>query len=295
METNQEILSKVPVTKTFFVGVDSDGCAFDTMELKHKECFIPEFIRCFGLQAVSKHARGAWEFVNLYSRDRGINRFLGLLHTLEVLSTHPDVKNQGFTVPQLPVLSSWAKNEKRLGNEALQEAAEKEDSEELNKVLEWSMNVNSCIQKTVTNMPPFPWVRESLSALSDYADIMVVSSANKESLDQEWSESRLKRYVHFIAHQDLGKKQDHIRYSASGRYNPSSILIIGDAPGDFNAARSNNALFYPIVPGEEAYSWNRLLNQGIPRFIKGGFSGEYQQQLINDFFDHLPELPPWQE
>ena len=25
----------------FLVGIDSDGCAFDTMELKHKECFIP--------------------------------------------------------------------------------------------------------------------------------------------------------------------------------------------------------------------------------------------------------------
>ena len=25
----------------FFVGIDSDGCAFDTMEIKHKECFAP--------------------------------------------------------------------------------------------------------------------------------------------------------------------------------------------------------------------------------------------------------------
>ena len=23
----------------FFIGIDSDGCAFDTMEIKHKECF----------------------------------------------------------------------------------------------------------------------------------------------------------------------------------------------------------------------------------------------------------------
>jgi hypothetical protein len=25
----------------FLVGIDSDGCVFDSMELKHKECFIP--------------------------------------------------------------------------------------------------------------------------------------------------------------------------------------------------------------------------------------------------------------
>ncbi len=28
----------------FFIGIDSDGCAFDTMEIKHKECFCPQTI-----------------------------------------------------------------------------------------------------------------------------------------------------------------------------------------------------------------------------------------------------------
>ncbi len=51
----------------FFIGIDSDGCAFDTMEIKHKECFIPNIIRYWELQAVSKYARAAAEFVNLYS------------------------------------------------------------------------------------------------------------------------------------------------------------------------------------------------------------------------------------
>ena len=44
----------------FFIGIDSDGCAFDTMEPKHKECFCPVFIWKFGLAAVSKYAREAW-------------------------------------------------------------------------------------------------------------------------------------------------------------------------------------------------------------------------------------------
>ena len=34
------------------MGIDSDGCAFDTMEVKHKECFIPAFIKHFGLAAI---------------------------------------------------------------------------------------------------------------------------------------------------------------------------------------------------------------------------------------------------
>ena len=36
-------------TQDFFIGIDSDGCAFDTMEVKHKECFIPNIIKYFEL------------------------------------------------------------------------------------------------------------------------------------------------------------------------------------------------------------------------------------------------------
>ena len=52
-------------TNDFLVGIDSDGCAFDTMELKHKECFIPCIIHHWGLKGISKYAREAAEFVTL--------------------------------------------------------------------------------------------------------------------------------------------------------------------------------------------------------------------------------------
>ena len=58
-------------TQEFFIGIDSDGCAFDTMEVKHKECFIPNIIKYYGLAAISKYAREAAEFVNLYSQVAG--------------------------------------------------------------------------------------------------------------------------------------------------------------------------------------------------------------------------------
>ena len=63
----------------FLVGIDSDGCVFDTMEVKHKECFAPNVIKYFGLAGVSKYAREACDFVNLYSKSRGINRFPALI------------------------------------------------------------------------------------------------------------------------------------------------------------------------------------------------------------------------
>ena len=78
MSDPAQVLKDFKPTKEFFVGIDSDGCVFDSMEIKHKECFAPMFIKHFHLQAVSKYAREVWEFVNLYSKDRGANRFPAL-------------------------------------------------------------------------------------------------------------------------------------------------------------------------------------------------------------------------
>src|SRR5690606_18238150 len=69
----------------FLIGIDSDGCAFDSMEIKHKECFIPNFIKHMGLQPISKYAREACEFTNLYSKTRGANRFPAYLRALDLL------------------------------------------------------------------------------------------------------------------------------------------------------------------------------------------------------------------
>src|SRR3989475_2136671 len=85
----------------FFVGIDSDGCVFDSMEIKHKECFIPNFVRHMGLQPVSKYVREACEFVNLYSKWRGANRFPAYLKALDFLEERPEVKARGATIPEL--------------------------------------------------------------------------------------------------------------------------------------------------------------------------------------------------
>jgi len=45
-------------------GIDSDGCAFDAMELKQKEWLHPSTIRVWGLQPISKYARETAEWVN---------------------------------------------------------------------------------------------------------------------------------------------------------------------------------------------------------------------------------------
>ena len=49
-----KVLVEFEPKHSFFVGIDSDGCAFDAMEIKHKECFIPNIIKSYNLAAISK-------------------------------------------------------------------------------------------------------------------------------------------------------------------------------------------------------------------------------------------------
>jgi len=72
------------------------------------------------------------------------------------------------------------------------------------------------------------------------------------------------------------------------------MLMIGDAPGDLKAARSNHALFYPIVPGHEEAAWERFFKEGLDRFFAGTYAGAYETRLICKFEASLPERPPWQ-
>src|SRR3954453_17157258 len=94
-------------TQDFFIGIDSDGCAFDTMEVKHKECFIPNIIKFYDLATVSKYAREAAEFVNLYSHWRGINCFPALTMAMDLLAERPEVRRRRFQVPALEGLRRW--------------------------------------------------------------------------------------------------------------------------------------------------------------------------------------------
>src|SRR5258707_1453759 len=119
MSDPAQILRDFKPSKELFVGIDSDGCIFDSMEIKHKECFTPMFIKHFELQAASKYAREVWEFVNLYSKDRGANRFPALSKVVKLLGVRPQVRSRGVAMPDLSALDDWIKLETKLGNRHL--------------------------------------------------------------------------------------------------------------------------------------------------------------------------------
>ena len=276
-----------------FVGIDSDGCAFDTMEIKQKECFIPNIIKHWQLQAISKYTREAAEFVNLYSEWRGINRWPALLMVFDLLRERPEVQRRRVQIPDVASLRAFAKSGKPLSNQSLKEEVQRTGDPILTKALAWSEAVNAAIEDMVKGVPPFPFMRESLEKLNDHVDAVVVSQTPTEALVREWQEHDIDRYVEIIAGQEMGTKSEHIKFASEGRYERDRVLMIGDALGDYKAARDNHACFFPVNPGGEEESWQRFHDEGIDKFLNGKFAGEYEQSLFADFKKHLPSTPPW--
>lgn len=287
-----QALKDLKPTKEFFIGIDSDGCVFDTMETKHKECFTPMFVKHFNLQPVSKYAREAWDFVNLYSKTRGVNRFPALSRALNLLRARPEVIARKVKIPDTQALDAWIARETKLGNATLKKEVES-GNQALAQIYAWSVAVNKFIEEMVYGVPPFPLFRECLERMVQKADVIVVSQTPTEALVREWQEHGIAGHVRTICGQELGTKTEHIKYAAGGKYAPEKMLMIGDAPGDFKAAKSNHALFYPINPGNEEASWKRFHDEALDRFFAGTYAGEYEQKLIAEFDKCLPENPSW--
>ncbi len=291
----KEILKNLKKEKDYFIGVDSDGCVFPTMELKHKECFIPNIIKYYNLQSISSYAREVAEWVNLYSIYRGTNRFIALVKTIELLSKRKEVLESGVNLPNIEPLKKFIESGYPLSNSGLKEFMKENSSSELELALQWSEAVNKTVADMVHGVKPFPFARKSLEKMSNKADILVVSATPLEALEKEWREHNIEKFVKVIAGQEMGSKKEHLEISAKGKYDNGKILMIGDAPGDHKSAKAVGALFFPINPGSENKSWENFYNEGLDRFLNGTFDGEYQERLLEDFYKLLPEIPYWEK
>ena len=157
----------------------------------------------------------------------------------------------------------------------------------------WSDAVNAQIEDIVKGVPPFPLVRECLERIHQQADAICISQTPAEALQREWAEHGIDRYVRIIAGQEMGTKTEHLKFAAGGKYPPGKILMIGDAPGDYQAAQASGASFYPVNPGDEEVSWERLHKEALDRFFDGTYAGDYEAGLVREFEDRLPEKPSW--
>jgi len=282
----------IPAFKTF-VGIDSDGCVFDTMEIKQKDFFHPAIIRQWHLENIEPQVRAVAEFTYLYSIYRGLNRFLGLCKVFELLRDWPEAATQA-DLPDSTDLRTFCDSGLSLDNATLQKEAERTGSKLLAEVYDWSTTLNREIDQKMPDPPVFQGAEAALKKISTQSDAIVISQTQAVALLKDWYRDNLARYVRVIAGPEMGSKVDHFTLAAVDRYPTNSILMIGDAPGDLATAEAIGCHFYPILPGQEIQSWTRFLDEAYPRFLSQEFSPSYQKQLIYAFMQRLPEHPSWQ-
>lgn len=270
----------------FLICVDSDGCAMDTMDIKHFRCFGPCMIEVWGLHAHEQELLARWNEVNLYTMTRGINRFKGLAIALkEAEETYDDVQ-----IDDLETFLRWTETTKELSNRAIEEVLAQKESKSLRMALEWSERVNVAIK----NLPkeenlPFEGAKAGLAAAHAAADVAIVSSANAGAVREEWTRHNLIEHTDIMLAQDAGTKAYCIGQLLQKGYEKAHVLMIGDAPGDQKAAEDNGVLYYPILVKKEKSSWERFLSEGLEKFLSGTYSGKYQEERINEFQKNLSE------
>lgn len=267
--------------KAWLVCVDSDGCAMDTMDIKHFRCFGPCMVEEWGLQEWETPILERWNQINLYSMTRGINRFKGLAMALG------EINDIFCSIDGVEELIAWAETAPELSNRAVKLAAATAAGPCLAKALSWSQKVNAAIDALPESVKkPFDGAAEGLAAAHALADVAVVSSANREAVEEEWARCGLLDQVDVVCCQDAGSKADCIAALLKKGYAPDHVVMVGDAPGDQAAAQKNGVWFYPILVRHEAESWAELAQTALPCLQTEEFAA-YAADKATRFSDNL--------
>ena len=267
--------------KEYLVCIDSDGCAIDSMECKHRLCFGPYIIDVWHLEQWKDAVLNRWNEINLYSMTRGINRFLGLEMILS------EVDTAYCKIDGLAAYSRWCKKTATFSNAAIQTEIDKGTHPIFEMVLDWSHRVNAGIETIADQIKPFDGVAEALALIWEKADIAIVSSANPQAVQDEWTRFGLIDKVTYVMAQDAGTKADCIAKLLQQGYDRNHVIMIGDAPGDQQAADKNGVHYYPILAGKECASWKQWIDEGYPKFCRGVYIGAYQETQLELFLKNL--------
>lgn len=269
----------------FLVCVDSDGCVMDTMNCKHFHCFGPCMVDEWELGAWREEILTRWNEINLFSMTRGINRFKGLAMALE------EIHETYRPIPGIAALRHWVDTAPALSNDgvakAALEAADPEAKTIFRKALSWSRAVNAAIGKLPEELKvPYDGAKEGLAAAHAFADVAMVSSANRDAVEEEWGKFGLLEHTDIVLAQDVGSKAACIARMLSFGYAPDKVLMIGDAPGDCDAAQKNGVHYYPILVNHEKQSWTEAVDVAFARLRSGDYA-QYGAQKRQEFLHNL--------
>ena len=269
----------------YLVCVDSDGCVMDTMNCKHFHCFGPCMVDEWELGAWKDEILDRWNVINLFSMTRGINRFKGLAMALG------EIDQKYKPIPGVKALQHWADTAPALSNDGvIKAAAEATDSEAkavFEKALAWSKAVNAAIVKLPEELKvPYDGAKEGLAAAHTFADVAMVSSANRDAVEEEWGKFGLLEHTDIVLAQDIGSKAACIAEMMKFGYDPNKVVMIGDAPGDSDAAKKNGVHYYPILVNHEKESWDEAITVAFGKLRDGDYAG-YGQEKHAQFLRNL--------
>ncbi len=269
----------------YLVCVDSDGCVMDTMNCKHFNCFGPCMVDEWGLQQWQDAILERWNVINLFSMTRGINRFKGLAVALG------EIDKQYKPIPGVKALQHWADTAPALSNDgvakAAAEAADEDAKTIFEKALSWSKAVNAAIVKLDETLKvPYDGAKEGLAAAHTFADVAMVSSANRDAVEEEWGKFGLLAHTDIVLAQDIGSKAACIAEMMKFGYDPEKVLMVGDAPGDSDAAKKNGVYYYPILVNHEKESWDEAITVAFGKLQSGDYAA-YGEEKQRQFLQNL--------
>ena len=269
----------------YLVCVDSDGCVMDTMNCKHFNCFGPCMVAEWGLEEWKDAILERWNVINLFSMTRGINRFKGLAMALSEI-------NEKYTkITGVEALQHWADTAPALSNDgASKAAAEATDPDAklvLEKALSWSKAVNASIVELDESLKvPYEGAKEGLAAAHQFADVAMVSSANRDAVEEEWGKFGLLQHTDIVLAQDVGSKAACIKEMLKFGYDLDKVVMIGDAPGDCDAAEKNGVHYYPILVNHEKESWDEAIAVAYGKLRSGEYA-PYGAEMKQKFLHNL--------
>jgi len=301
-EDAEQQLRKFKRTKDFLVAIDTDGCITDNMSGKQILIFQPQFMEFHQLWEIESYFREVAEYYNLFSVDRGCNRFIAIQLTLTALQNRKDVQQvleeKQVRLPNIKPLNEYIaytkENKLGLGNPSLEEFLNLNSKNlAIYKLLGWSEAVNRMFPYISAKIPPFDKVEECLELMTQHADILVVSKTPYTDLANYWEAQGIAKYVQIIAGQEMGSKGHHIEIAKkAGKYKDDQIMMLGDGGGDLKAVKINKGLFYPTPPSQEQEAWKNFPD-AFQKFIKREYQGKYEETLLNAFNKALLTSPPW--
>ena len=269
----------------YLVCVDSDGCVMDTMNCKHFHCFGPCMVTEWGLEEWKEAILDRWNVINLFSMTRGINRFKGLAMALG------EIDKQYKPIAGIAALQHWADTAPALSNDAVAKmAAEAEDADAklvFEKALSWSKAVNAAIVELDESLKvPYNGAYEGLAAAHRFADVAMVSSANRDAVEEEWGKFGLLEHTDIVLAQDVGSKAACIKEMLKFGYDLDKVVMVGDAPGDCDAAEKNGVYYYPILVNHEKESWDEAIAVAFGKLQSGDYA-DYGAEKKKAFLENL--------